>query len=88
MVMLDFICMGSAELLGMGREQTMQDENEYDLKRDSNPLPVLKLDLLSTWIHLLKGYICKAFAKKKQKKITYDKELSVVKSGGVILYGF
>ena len=36
MVMLDFICMGSAKLFGSGRERKIQNENER-LQRDSNP---------------------------------------------------
>ena len=34
--MLDFICMYTAELFGMGKEQKIQNEN-ICLQRDSNP---------------------------------------------------
>ena len=34
--MLDFICMGAAELFGTGREPKIQSEN-LCLQRDSNP---------------------------------------------------
>ena len=38
MDMLDFICNGSADLFGTGREQKIQNENIW-LQRDSNPHP-------------------------------------------------
>ena len=37
MVMLDFICMSTAELVGTGMERKIQNEN-ICLQRDSNPL--------------------------------------------------
>ena len=36
MVMLDFICNGSVDLFGTGRERKIQNENIY-LQRDLNP---------------------------------------------------
>ena len=40
MIMLDFICRGSTELLGTGREEKNKNEN-ICLQLDSNPRPVL-----------------------------------------------
>ena len=35
--MLDFICMGSADMLGKERERKIQNENTICLHQDSNP---------------------------------------------------
>ena len=43
--MLDFICNGSVDLFGTGRERTIQNEN-ICLQRDSNPLHARKVSAL------------------------------------------
>ena len=56
MVMLDFICMGSAELWGTGNKRKIQNENIL-LRQESSKRPIAfqpdALDSLATGIYVL-----------------------------------